>query len=121
MSTTIETDEYIYLDGNDKIEQFDLTTPDSTTGEDTPATGLSSLTVHYSATKSGATIHASLTKTLAERSEVPGRYYATEEGSDITAQLTAYANQRIFAVVKDSGGNVLKSFPRFVKPNRYDG
>lgn len=112
--STESIDPNIYLDGNDKHEAFDLTTPAALTGEDSAATGLTGLTVHYSATKGGATIHADLTAALTEYASTAGRYYATEEGSAITAQLSALAGQRVFAVIKDSGGNVKCSFDRFV-------
>lgn len=120
MTTQIVTDEFVYLDGNDKIEQFDLTTPGENDGEPIPATGLTGLTVHYAATKGGGEIDSTLRKDLVERTEMPGRYYATMEGSDITDKLSGHANQRVFAVLKDSSGDVKKSFDRFVKSDRYN-
>lgn len=107
-------DPYIYLDGNDKEEIFDLTRPNTSTGEDEAAAGLTGLTVHYSLTKAGAAIHADVTETLAEYASTAGRYHATMEGDSITARLSALENPRIQAVVKDSGGNVKCSFDRFV-------
>lgn len=111
-------DPNIYLNGNDKHEMFDLTTPSSTTGEDSAATGLSGLTVHYSLAKDGAAIHADLTASLTEYSETPGRYWTTMTGSAIATRLADYAGRRIFAVVKNGGVNVQGNGDRFVVASR---
>jgi hypothetical protein len=112
-------DPNIYLDGNDKIETFYLTTPNSLTGEPEAATGLT-LTVHYSLTKSGATIHSDVSKSLTEYADTDGLYHATQTGTAITARLAAYetSNPRIFAVVKDASGSVRGNFDRFIKATR---
>jgi hypothetical protein len=118
MSSTESVDPNIYLDGNDKVERFALTTPDSDTGDDEAATGLTGLTVHYSLTRGGAAVHASLTKSLTEYSGTLGTYHATMDGADITTRLANKGGTRIFAVLADSAGHVKGSFDRYVKDNR---
>lgn len=111
---TDPVDPNIYLDGNDKHEAFDLTTPSTTTGEPVAATGLTGLTVHYSLTRSGATIHADVSKSLAEYASTPGRYHATQTGASITARLGSLGGERIYAVIKNGAGTVQANFERFV-------
>jgi hypothetical protein len=112
------TDHFLYLDGNDKVEQFALTTPNALTGEDEAATGLTGLTIHYTLTQGGSAIHADVTKTLAEYADTLGTYHATMPGVSITTYLANKGGTRVFAVLKDSSGTVKRSFDRYVKDNR---
>lgn len=98
--------EPIYLD-NDYEPEYTLTRKNASTGASEAATGLSGLTVRVSATKGGATIHASLSKTLAERGTL-GIYYARLEGDDLRAQLATYIGQKVYLVAGD-GTNIFGS------------
>jgi len=110
---------FIYLDNDHLIEQ-DLTRPATTTGEDEAATGLSGLTGRLSATDGGATIHASLSVSLSERSATAGRYYGVLQGADLRTQLLTYVGSWVWEVVGD-GTNVLTSARRRVLATRDPG
>jgi hypothetical protein len=73
--------------GNDWEIVRDMTEFSTTTGAQAPKSGLT-LTGYLSQTKTGATIHATLSKSLAETG-VAGRYAGTVLGSDLTTQLTS--------------------------------
>lgn len=97
--------------GNDYTVDIPITAPATATGIDAPATGLTGLTAHLSATDRGATIHAALSESMAERSGTPGQYHATFEGSDTLTHLdnATYWNKDIYLVVQDTGQNILTS------------
>lgn len=102
----------LYLDGNDDEPEHTLTRKNATTGAVEPATGLSGLTFRLSLTRNGAAINATLSKTAAERGTL-GIYYATFDGSDLTAQLASYAGRPIFQIFGD-GLNINYSLARRV-------
>lgn len=52
------------------------------------------LSFWFSATKSGAAIHADVSMTLTDLGN--GRYYGFIPGANMTAQLAAYAGQQVF-------------------------
>ena len=90
----------IYLDGNDDQPETTLTRKAAATGASEAATGLTGLTFKLSATRGGAAIHANLSKTATERG-VLGIFYATFEGTDLTAQLATYVGKDIFQTFGD--------------------
>lgn len=104
--------------GNDWEMIWPGTRRNAATGITEPAAGIAGLLGWLSATDRGATIHATLSKSMAERASTPGEYFAIIEGTDLTAQLLpTYAGQVIYEVFGDSG-NVLYSVPRKVVDTR---
>lgn len=87
------------------------------TGAVEAATGLAGLTAWLSATDGGSTIHATLSKAMAERASLPGEYFAVVDGTDLRAQLAVYTGGRVWEVFGDSA-NVLYSVPRKVVRTR---
>ena len=87
--------------GNDWQLVRDMTEWSTTTGLYVPKSGLS-LTGFLSATKTGATIHATLSKSLTERAST-GEYYATVPGTDLSAQLASYVGKVIYERVTGAG------------------
>ena len=59
------------------------------TGAVEAAAGLTGLLAWLSATEGGATIHASLSKTMVERSGLPGEYFAIVDGDVLRLRLAA--------------------------------
>lgn len=102
--------EPIYLDGNDDEPQHAVTRRNATTGADEAATGLTGLTFRLSATRNGAAIDASLSKTATERSTT-GIYYATFEGADLATYLAAYVGRNVYQIFGDAS-NVNYSLSR---------
>jgi len=88
----------VYTDGNDQEFEYELDQKNASTGLAEAATGLSGLTCHYAATKTGATIDASLSVSASERGST-GRYYGVHQGSDLTTYLAAYVGKRVFRVL----------------------
>ncbi len=88
----------VYTDGNDQEFEYELDRKNATTGLAEDAAGLSGITCHYALTKTGATIHASLSVSASERGST-GRYYGVHQGSDLTTNLAAYEGRRIFRVL----------------------
>ncbi len=95
MSSEVVT---VYVDGNDAEFEYELDQKNASTGLAEAATGLSGLTCFYSATKTGATIHASLSVSASERSAT-GRYFGVHQGSDLTAHLASFLNKRVFRIL----------------------
>src|SRR4051794_20401538 len=91
--------------GNDWEIVRDMTEFSSTTGTEAAKSGLT-LTGYLSLTKTGATIHATLSKSLTETS-IAGRYAAVVTGTDLTAQLTSVLGTKtkvvIYEIVTGSG------------------
>jgi hypothetical protein len=104
--------EPLFIDGNDDEPEVTLTRRNTSTGADEAATGLTGLAFRLSASRNGAAIHSSLSKTAAERG-TPGIYYATFEGSDLTTQLAAYAGRNVYQIFGD-GSNINHSIARKV-------
>lgn len=107
---------YLYLDNDHLIEQ-DITTVDGDTGEDGEAAVGLALTGLISASDAGASIHASLSVSLSERSSTPGRYYGVLQGTDLRTHLAAYIGSWVWEVVSDSA-NVKTSIRRRVMASR---
>lgn len=106
--------------GNDwTAGEIVITEPALATGAREAADGLTGISAWLSATDRGATIHADLTRTLVERSGVPGTYFAIWEGADTLTHLDSamYWNKHVYLVI-DDGGNILTSNPVLVKRAR---
>ena len=88
----------VYTDGNDQEFEYELDQKNATTGLAEAATGLSGITSHYALTKTGATIHASLSVSASELGTT-GRYFGVHQGNDLTTHLAAYEGRRIFRVL----------------------
>ena len=88
----------VYVDGNDQEFEYEITDKVTATGLTQAAAGLTGLTCHYAATKTGATIDASLSVSASERGST-GRYYGVHQGSDLTTYLAAYVGKRVFRVL----------------------
>lgn len=101
----------LYLHESDEPEIY-LERRNSATGELEPATGLSSVTVSYSATEEGSEIHATLKKTMAERSASPGTYYAAIAGTDKAAHLTV--GQTVYRRYHDGPTDIDATHPMLV-------
>ena len=95
MSSEVTT---VYVDGNDAEFEYELDQKNATTGLPEAATGLTGLSCYYSATKTGATIDASLSVAASERGTT-GRYFGVHQGSDLTAHLTTFIGRRVFRVL----------------------
>ena len=103
----------LYLDGNDAEPEAIVTRKNATTGATEAATGLAGLTFRLSATPNGTAIHANLSKSATERGTL-GIYYATFEGSDLTAQLATYVGKDVYQTFGD-GANLNRTRPRRVE------
>ena len=108
----------LYVDGNDDEAEATVSRTNATTGLEEAATGLTGLTFRLSATRGGATIHATLSKSATERGTT-GVYFAIYEGSDLTAQLAnaTYIGKDIYEVFGD-GANVNTNVVRRVMRHR---
>lgn len=106
----------VYLD-NDWEFIWPGTRQNTSTGEEEDAAGLAGLTARFSLTKGGATIHADLSKSLAERATTAGEYFAIADGDVLRTHLLAYAGLYIWEVFGD-GTNVLYSVQRKVMTSR---
>lgn len=95
--------------------EIDLTRKATTTGVSEAATGYTDVTVWISATKGGAAIHAALSKTAAERSATPGRYFALLQTADLVTQLAAYAHRTVWVVWSKAGDIESESFDYTVR------
>lgn len=83
--------------------QTDITRWGLTTGESEAAAGLSGLTAHISLTRSGASVDASLTKSLNERTATPGRYWCTFDRADLQTHLAAQVGRSVYVIVTKVG------------------
>lgn len=105
----------IYLD-NDFLIEVTLTKPNTDTGATEAATGLTG-TAFISLTRGGSAVDASLSGSLAERASLPGTYFLTLQGEDITTHLAAHADETVYECVQF--GNDFKEYrPRLVKAVR---
>lgn len=102
---------------NDWLFEWAGTRENTATGATEAASGLSSLNAWFSATDGGATIHSSLSKSMAERASLAGEYFAVVDGTDIRSQLATYVGTTVWEVFGDSV-NVLYSEPRKVVRTR---
>ena len=89
----------IYLDANDDEPEYALTTPDPTTGDPIPATGIANLVFRLSATRDGAAI-GSLSVPAVERTGL-GRYYGLFAGAALAAQLVPYTGKDVYQTFTD--------------------
>lgn len=87
------------------------------TGKSEAAAGLLTLFARISATDGGAAINAALEKTLAERADTPGEYFAVVDGAVLRTHLAALTGQVVYEVFGD-GANVRYSVPRRVLATR---
>lgn len=104
----------IFLD-NDWEYEINITQKNTTTGAPEAAPDLTGLTGRISTTPTGATIDADLEKVLAERSNMPGEYFAIVDGDDLRAHLTAGAT--VYEIIGD-GTSILISQVRTVQAVR---
>ena len=81
----------IFLD-NDWEYEVNITRKDTATGTVEAAAGLSGITGRISLTPTGLTIHADLTKTLAERASTPGEYFAIVEKEVAWEGITTFSS-----------------------------
>ena len=103
---------------NDYEMEVALSRKNATTGLLEPATGLTGLTFWLSATDGGATIHATLSVSAAERAGAPGVYSAILQGTDLRTHLASYVGARVWEVFGD-GANIDTSIARkVVDPRR---
>ena len=109
----------IFLD-NDWEYEVNITKKNTATGAVEVAEGLSAITGRISLTPTGDTIHADLTKTLAERTTTDGEYFAIVDGDDLRTRLAAYVGQSVYEIIGD-GTNVLVSQKRTVHNVRKPG
>ncbi len=109
----------IFLD-NDWEYEVNITRKNTASGAVEAAATLANITGRISLTPTGDTIHAALTKTLAERSDTPGEYFAIVEGDDLRSHLAAYVGQSVYEIIGD-GTNVLISQKRTVHNVRKPG
>lgn len=86
------------------------------TGAVEPVTGLTGLEAWLSEDEDGETIHDDLTKTLTERTELPGEYFAVVPKAAIDTHLAAFEGEVIYEVLQD--GNTRMSAPRIVARTR---
>lgn len=104
MST--EIDNTIY-GGNGYEFEYPIVKKSDPDGSKVPATGLAGITARVAAVENGATIHASLTIPLVERSAKPGTYFGRILGANIVAHLSpAYDNKDVWIVVADAAGEI---------------
>jgi len=85
----------IYLGGNDDEPEKAVTRKNVDTGDVEALSGVTVFTFFLAATKTGAAIHASLSKPAVERGTL-GVYWAVFEGTDLVTHLTAYVGLDIF-------------------------
>jgi len=109
----------LYLD-NDHEFEYAVTRKKTTTGAAEAATGLTGLTARVSLTKGGATVHADLSVSAAERSGTAGTYYGVFEGDDLRTNLLEYVGDKVYVVFGD-GTNVLVSDVYTVVATRQSG
>ena len=102
----------IYLHETDEPEIY-VSRKNASTGADEPATGLTTLAVTYAATEEGSAIHSSLSKTLAERAQNPGTYYASILGTDKAAHLSV--GDTVYRRYHDGPTNVDTAHPMIVE------
>jgi hypothetical protein len=91
---------------NDYRVAYDVTAPNSTTGEDDPASGLV-LNIRLALTPGGSAIDTSLNKTATELPGAAGTYACVFEGSDITLYLATV--NAVWVVVQAGVGDILCS------------
>ncbi len=91
----------IYLD-NDWTIRRRLSQWNPTTDTYEPVAGLP-VTGFLSATPQGGAIHPGLSKTLAERTEVPGDYFAFIDGDALRANIADYIGRFVYEVVVVAG------------------
>lgn len=103
---------------NDYEFDYRISRKNTATGNLEPAAGLSGLLSWFSATDQGATIHASVSKTLAERASTPGAYFAICEGNDIRTHLASIGDGGTVYEVFGDGTNVYTSIQRTVRTPR---
>jgi hypothetical protein len=96
------TEDLTLYPGNDWEPEVALTKKNSS-GAWVAATGLTDVTMHISLTYGGAAIHADLTKTMTERADTEGLYYAVIEGGDITTHLAPLAPLVVYRVIANGG------------------
>jgi len=105
----------IYKD-NDHEYVYRATRRNTATGALEAAAGLTGVQAWLSATDGGASLHATLTKTLAERASTPGEYFAIVDGTDLTTHLPA-AGTSVYEIVND-GGNIKTTARLLVRDKR---
>lgn len=92
----------IFLGGNDFESEFAVTRKNSATGASEAAASLTGLTSHLSLTDGGATIHADVSVSMAERSSTAGTYFGVIEGDKIDTHLAALAGSVVWEVFGDA-------------------
>jgi hypothetical protein len=89
------------------------------TGAYEPYAGLSGVTMLLSATRGSATpIHASLSKSSAERAGTPGRLYATFDVADLQTHVLPYRGTCVWLNVFKSGELQYEPFRVYVQGDR---
>ena len=102
----------------DFTPNVDVERQNTTTGDYEAYSGITGVTMHLAATEGGSTIHATLSKSAAERSAELGRIYATFDVADLQAYLLpTYRNRTVWLVLTKSGEMVGKSLPCLVTKN----
>lgn len=86
----------------DFVAQADVTTPATTTGVWSAATGLTTVAVRIAATPTGSAI-GTLSGTAAERSGKAGRYYYTFDKADLTTALASYLYKTVYVIWSKTG------------------
>ncbi len=95
----------LFLDGNDDEAEVRVTRKNVDTGIPEALAGVSGLTFRLAATRDGAAIDSSLSKTAVQRATDTTLWYAIFEGTDLTSKLASYAGKDVYQVFGD-GQNV---------------
>lgn len=107
----------IYLNNNLEIGWL-LSSRDPATGLPIPATGLAGVQSWISASIGGTPLDPSVSISLTERTDEPGAYFGTIDGSVITAILGARTDGSLVYLVLGIGTTVGASEPMYVRFNR---
>lgn len=106
--------------GNDHEIVHRLRRRNPATGAREPATGLTGMTAHFSATDGGPPLSGGVTIALGERSGAPGEYFGTIDTPNLDAALAPYVNRAVYRVVV-LGGDVATSRRVVVRAVRRPG
>lgn len=101
----------------DFTPNIDVERQATTTGDYEAYSGITGVTMHLSATETGAEIDPSLSKSATERTGTLGRIYATFDVTDLQTYLATYRNRTVWLVLTKAGELVGKSLACLVTRN----
>lgn len=96
----------LHLGGNGHEAKCRLVRANTLTGLEESDTLHANLFVRIAATPKGTEIDAALKKSLNERPNTPGDYYAIYPGIDIDSKLATYTGKKVYEIIYDSAGDI---------------